>query len=232
MGLFSAISSIISSAVSFIGKVASAVGPAVSSFAKSTLSVMSKLPIPGLQVLNAISIASTIIHSVVKILGIKSEEDPEILGAKAAQCDKSIEEFDNDVEKYINYLTEEVRLDKEKFNSMSKEERLGCKTIGLALETKAVEEKMGGVVIPPESLATLTKIHEAGINIDAEKLVGTVKVLKEEGVTNLNDVSEFIEGKGNSDRVKTGEALVKALGDGAQAKILDIQDAARKYEEV
>lgn len=225
------ISSAISAVGSFIGGAASTIGSAISGFAKSAFSIIAKLPIPGLEIINIVSIAAKIIHSVVEFLGIKSEEDPEVLGAKAEQSDKSLEDFDNDVEAYIKYLKEEVKLDKERFDNMTPEERMGCKAIGMSLETKAVEEKIGGIEISPECLATLTKIQTAGINIDAKELVGIVKILKEQGVTNMNDVVDFLDGKGDSDRIKTGEALSAALGDGSTSKILDLQDAVRKYED-
>lgn len=225
------ISSAISAVGSFISSAASTIGTAVSGFAKSAFGIIAKLPIPGLELINVISIAAKIIHAVVEFLGIKSEEDPEVLGAKAEQSEKSLEDFDNDVEAYIKYLKEEVELDKERFEKMTQEERMGCKAIGMALETKAVEEKIGGIEISPECLATLTKIQSAGINIDAKELVGIVQALKEQGITNMNDVVEFLDGKGSSDRLKTGEAMTTALGDGAATKIMDLQDAVRKYEE-
>lgn len=221
----------ISAVGSFISSAALTIGDAISSFAKSAFGILAKLPIPGLEIVNIISIAAEIIHAVVDFLGIKSEEDPEILGAKAEQSDKSLEEFDNDVEAYIKYLKDEVELDKEKFDKMTPEEKMGCKAIGMALETKAVEEKIGGIEISPECLATLTKIQSAGININAKDLVSIVQALKEQGITNLDDVVEFLDGKGSSDRIKTGGALAAALGDGAMTKILDLQDAVRKYEE-
>lgn len=225
------ISSAISAVGSFISGAASSIGTAISGFAKSAFDIMTKLHIPGLEIINIISIAANIIHAVVDFLGIKSEENPEVLGAKAEQSDKSLEDFDNDVEKYIKYLKEEVELDKEKFDKMTPEEKLGCKAIGMALETKAVEEKIGGIEISPECLATLTKIQSAGININAKELVDIVQVLKEEGVTNLNDVVELLDGKGSSDRMKTGEALTTALGDNATDRIIELQDAVRKFEE-
>ena len=231
MGLFSGIGNFISTVGSFISSAASSIGSAVSGFAKSAVSIIAKLPIPGLDIVNILSAAAKIVHAVVDFLGIKSEEDPEILGAKATQSDKGLEDFDDDVEAYIKHLKDEVELDKEKFDKMTPEEKLGCKAIGMALETKAVEGKIGGIEISPECLATLIKIQSAGIHIDAKEIVGIVQALKESGVTNLNDVVEFLDGKGSSDRIKTGEAFATALGDGATTKILDLQDAVRKYEE-
>lgn len=232
MGLLSAIGSFISGVGSVISGAISSIGSAISGFAKSAFNLLAKLPIPGLNIVKIISMAGQIIHAVIDVLGIKSEEDPEILGAKSGQLnEKNLDDFDNDVEAYIKYLKEEVELDKERFDNMEPEERMACKAIGMALETKAIEEKIGGIEISPECLAALTKIQAAGINIDAKELVEIVQVLKERNVTNLNDVVEFLDGKGDSDRVKTGEAFAAALGDDSTTKILDLQDAVRKYEE-
>lgn len=216
---------------SFIGSLAPAIGPVVAGFAKSAFSIISKLPIPGLSVTDMVSLAAKAIHAVVEILEINSEEEPEILGAKAEQSDKSLEDFDNNVEKYIKYLNEEIELDKERYDRMSSEQKLGCRVVGMSLETKAIEEHIGGVYISPDCLATLTKLQYAGINIDYKQLVSVVEAMKKAGITNLGDLTEFLEGKGESDRLKTGEALAQALGENADDKILEYQDAARKYEE-
>lgn len=225
------ISSAISAVGSFISGVVSTIGTSISGFAKSAFNVIAKLPIPGLEIIDKVTIIAKIIHAVVEFLGIDSENDSEVLGAKVKQSDKSLEDFDNDVEAYIKYLKDEVELDKEKFDQMTTEEKIGCKVIGMSLETKAVEEKIGDIKISVECLAILEKIQTAGINIDAKELVGIVKVLKAEGITNLNDVVEFLDGKGSSDRMQTGEALATALGEGATEKILELIDAVRKYEE-
>ncbi len=225
MGLLSAIGNIVSTAVSFVSGAISSIGASIGGFAKTVLGIMEKLPFPGLQ------IAAKFIHSVVNVLGIRSEDDPEVLGAKAVQSDKSIDDFDNNTEDYINYLRNEVELDKERFGKMTTEERRGCKAIGMTIETKAIEENIGGISISPECLATIAKIQNSGIKLDPDRLVNVVTSLKESGVTNLNDVVECLEGKGNSDRLKTSEALSNALGGNASNKILDLQDAVRKYEE-
>lgn len=225
MGLLSAIGSIVTTAVSFISEAIPSIGSAIGGFAKNALSIMGKLPFPGLQ------IVAKIIHPVLSILGIKSEEDPEVLGAKAVQSDKSIDDFDNNTKEYINYLRNEVEFDKERFEKMTTEERMGCKAIGMTIETKAIEENIGGISISPECLATIAKIQNAGVRITPERLVNVVTSLKESGVTNMNDVVECLEGKGDSDRLKTSEALSNALGDNASNTVIDLQDCVRKYEE-
>lgn len=230
MGLFTAIGSIVSTVGSVISGAASCIGTKISGFALNSFKVIARLSKVNTDVGRLISIAAKIIHSVTDFLGIQSEENPETLGAKVEQTDKNLEDFGNDVEAYIKYLKTKVQLDKDKFNKMTLEEKMGCKTIGMALETKAIEQKIGGIEITPECIATLTKIKDSGINIDAKELVGIVQILKESGITNLSDIVEFLEGKGTSDRLKTYKIFSTALGDNGTKKILDLQDAVRKYE--
>ena len=228
-GFIGAIVGVASKAIGFIGNVAGKIGGAISGFAEKAVNIIAK--IPNIDFGKIIPAIGNIIEGVMKVLGIKTEDDPAVLGAKVEQCEKKMEDFDNDVESYIQYLREEVKLDEEKFNKLTDEEKLGYKVVGMSLETKAIEEKIGDVEISPECLAMLAKINAEGIHVEAKELVGIINVLKSEGITNLNDVVEFFEGKGESDRIKTGDALEKALGEGAQDKIYEVQDAVRKYEE-
>lgn len=227
MSLFTMIAGAVSAVGTFIAKAAPIVGKVVTGFAEGAIKVLSKIS-P-----QAVEAAAHIVHSVAEIVGVKTEEDPETLGAKAIQeeNDKKMEDFDNNANEYISYLKNEVELDKEKFEKFSKEEMDGCRTIGMTLETKAIEEKIGGITVTPECLGVLAKLDKEGINIDAKELVSIIQALKEEGITNLNDVVDLLEGKGESDRIKTGRALNKALGENSDGKIDEMKDAARKYEE-
>lgn len=227
MSLFTMIAGAVSAVGTFIAKAAPIVGKVVTGFAEGAIKVLSKIS-P-----QAVEVAAHIVHSVAEIVGVKTEEDPETLGAKAIQeeNDKKMEDFDNNANEYISYLKNEVELDKEKFEKFSKEEMDGCRTIGMTLETKAIEEKIGGITVTPECLGVLAKLDKEGINIDAKELVSIIQALKEEGITNLNDVVDLLEGKGESDRIKTGRALNKALGENSDGKIDEMKDATRKYEE-
>ena len=226
MSFFATITGAIGAAVNFVGGLVAKVGPAVSGFAKTIIQIASKIDLP--KIVQIISDTAKIIHAVVDLLGIKSEDDPEVLGAKAEQSDKKMEDFDNDVEAYIKYLKEEVQLDMKKFEQMNEDEKLGCKAVGLSLETKAVEQKIGGVHITPEFVGVISKIQEAGIAINGKDLLHIIQVLKNEGITNLNDVVDYLKGKGNSDRIKTGEVLHTALGQGADKILNDLKNAVRK----
>lgn len=228
-----AIGGLISGAVSFVSGAVSTIGATVCGAAKGFIGAVAKIGIDSIGAIKeAVGFVGKIMHTIAEIvLNMDLKDSSEELGAKAVQAEKGIEDFDGDAEAYIKYLQDEIKLDRARFEKMSPEEKLGCEAIGITLETKVVEQKLGGVEIPVESLAELGKIHMAGIAIDAAKLLNIIKELKESGITNLNDVVDYLEGKGDSDRVKTGEALKNAMGEGAAEKIYQIRDAVIKTEE-
>lgn len=236
MWLLSAISvigSAISGVASFIGSAVSTIGATVCSAAKGFIGAVAKIGVNTFEkIKEAVGFVGNIMHTIAEIvLNTELKDSPEELGAKAMQAEKGIEEFDGDAEAYIKYLRDEIKLDRARFEAMKPEEKLGCEAVGITLETKAVEQKLGGVEIPAESLAELGKLHMAGITIDAVKLLNVIKALKESGITNLNDVVDYLEGTGDSDRIKTGEALKNAMGEDASEKIYQVRDAIIKMED-
>lgn len=233
-----AIGNAISMVGAYITGVAAKVGPFVSKFAEVFMSVIAKIPKIDLEtVKSVIDVACNIIHSVCVFLGINSEENPAVLGAKAEQAERTLSDFDNDTEAYIKYLKDEIELDKEKFEKMSTEEKMGCKSIGLALETKAVEEKIGGIKMSPEYVATLAKIQMGSeLLISAKDLIDLITGLKNAGITNMNDVTDYLKGKGESDRIKTGIALKEAVSKldnvrNSEKYVEEMKQAVRQYEE-
>ncbi len=231
--VFGAIGGFVSRVASFVGSTITAIGSTVCGAAKGFIGAVAKIGVETVGAIKeAVGFVGTIMHSIAEIvLGMKLEDTSEELGAKAVQAEKSIDDFDGDAEAYIHYLNDEIELDRARFEKMTSEEKIGCEAIGITLETKAVEQKLGGVEIPEESLAELGKIHMAGIDIDAVKLLDIIKQLKESGITNMNDIVDYLEGKGDSDRIKTGEALKSAMGDGALERIYQIRDAVIRNEE-
>lgn len=137
--------------------------------------------------------------------------DPaDVMGAKIAQEDKGIEEFDS-VEAYIDYLRNETELDKEKFDALSTEERVAYSIIGMSVEAGAIGEKLG-VEIQADIVEIVAKIAEIGkLVVEAKEVVSLITNLKDEGISNLNDICDCIKGIGNSDRLKTGEVFLKVL---------------------
>lgn len=153
--------------------------------------------------------AADIMGDVLYALGITT--DPaDVLGAKIAQSDKGIDDFDS-VEAYITYLKNEIELDKEKFDALSTEQRVAYSITGMAVEASAIGEKLG-IEIPADAVELVAKIAEIGkIAVEAKEMISLISKLKDEGVSTLNDVCDCVKGTGDSDRLKTGEALLKVL---------------------
>lgn len=163
-----------------------------------------------------------VLGDVLYALGVSADPADE-LGMKVAQSDKKIDDFDS-ISEYITYLKEEVELDKEKFDSLSEEERIAYSITGLAVEAGAIGEQIG-VELPAESMELLSALGELSeIIIEAKEVITILKSLKESGIINLNEVSECISGEGESDRLVTSDALVEAfdsISEGNGEVILD-----------
>ena len=232
MGFLEFAGGIASGIGSFISNSISKIGDAIGGVARKFVDIVARLPEINVgKIWKIFDSVSKVIHAVTEILGINSEDETEVLGAKVEQTEKTVDDF-TDAEEYINYLKKEVKLDQERFNKMTMEEKMGCKAVGLELETKAIEEKIGGLSISAECLATLAKINAAGgKEINAQQLLDVVKGLKAAGITDLNDVVDYFEGSGTSDRIKTGNALKEVMGEKAEERIDEIKECVRKYEE-
>lgn len=215
---------------SFIGGAAAKVGSFITGFATKALGFLGKLKIPE-GVFKTVSTVSDIVHSVTGILGIKSEEDPVYLGARAEQYGKGPDDCES-TEEYIRDLREKVKLDKEKIDKLSQEEKAGYKLMGTAIETRAISEKLGGVNIPESSLGTVAKLEFGGAKIDPKQLAAVLLNLKEQGITDLDDVVHYLEGTGSRNMKEVGEALASALGEDADNKISAMKAAIRSFEEV
>lgn len=153
--------------------------------------------------------AADIMGDVLYVLGI-SAEPSDVIGLKAENSDKTVDDFDS-IESYIDYLRDEVELDKERFDSLSTEERVSYSIAGMAIEAGVIGEKLK-VDIPADVVEIISKISDIGkIVVDAKELVSIISGLKDDGIDNLNDVCDCIYGVGESDRVKTGESIVRVL---------------------
>ena len=71
-----------------------------------------------------------------------------------------------------------------------------------------------------------------GLGVDSKDLVSIIEGLKQEGITDLNDVVDLLEGKGSSDRIKTDLALSKVLEGKEGLTVDELKETVRKYEEV
>lgn len=126
----SAVGTLVSGACSFVAGVAGKVGSVISGFARKAVEVVAGIPkIDANGVEKAFDFAGKMISVTNECLGIKSEDEPEVLGAKTVEAEKRITDFDGDVEAYIKYLNKEIKLDEVKFNEMSQEEKLDVKRL-------------------------------------------------------------------------------------------------------
>lgn len=152
---------------------------------------------------------SSVMGDILYAMGI-SAEPAVVLGSKIEKADKGMEDFDS-TEEYINYLQKEIEVDKEKLETLSTEEQVVYTIMGMAVEAGAIGEKLE-VEIPADVVEIVAKIAEIGkITIDAKDIISIINKLKEEGITNLGDVCDCIKGEGDSDRLHTGEAFLKAI---------------------
>ena len=172
MGFFSAIStgigtiaslgsSICSGLAIASSKLGGVIGCALGGFSK----MIAMIPDP-----ETIELTIKIISAVVKGIGealglINNKEEVEELGAKALQAEEKPEDFDS-IEEYIEYLKNEVELDQEKFNNISKEEKLTCSAIGSTILAKGISEKKG-IDVSIEFLADIGKLNLKAKEVEA-----------------------------------------------------------------
>lgn len=177
-------------------------------FAERMLVLSEKYP-SVVEVAQMIDKAADVIGDVLYVLGINADK-ADVMGAKIVQAEKGIDDFDS-TEAYINYLKNEIELDEEKFDALSAEERAAYSITGMAVEVGAIGEKLG-VEIPAEAVEIVAKIAEIGkVEVEAKEIITLISKLKDEGIFNLNDICDCIKGTGDSDRLRTGEILLKVL---------------------
>ncbi len=182
-GLVSFASSAISVVSSFISASVSAVGSAIGTFARTLIAEFPKL-----------ETWKTVLECIVKavewiadLLGVKTEkEDAEEIGLRAQESDKKLEDFDS-VQEYIDYLRNEVKIDKEKMQNMKPEERIANVVIGSAILTKGIEEKLQ-YSIPADFLIEVGKQKMTGAEVK-----DFIDNFKASGLS--LDLSSFLKGK-------------------------------------
>lgn len=216
MGFWSSVGSFISSVGSAIGSAVSSIGSALVSSATKLLDVAGKYLEP----------VATIIQIVAALTGVLTpDDDVEELGAKAMQPEsKKPEDFDSNAE-YIDYLREEVKLDKEKFDKATDIEKAARTAVGSSIVAKGIGEKKG-FDIPIETWVSMAKLNLTNKAEEVDKLLETFKDGK------LEDFSKYVDGK--LDIQKEGEIgddlvdMYKELE--PNASIEEIEDKVMKMD--
>lgn len=178
MGFWSGLGSMVSSACSMVSSAVSSIGNALVSSASKLLDL------PGTRlgpIVEIIRIVATLIGVLTK------DDDVEEIGAKAMQPEsKKPEDFDSNAE-YIDYLREEVKLDKEKFNKAGDIEKAARTAVGASIVANGISEQKG-FDIPLETWVAMAKLNLTDKAEEVDKLLETFKDGK------LEDFSKYVDG--------------------------------------
>ncbi len=197
MGFLSGLGSFVSGAVSAISSAIGSVGGALGGIATAATKMLGlALPHIGL-VVDAISMVG-------KLLAVLNEkDDPEELGAKAISTDKKPEDFDtfND---YIDFLRNDVEIDKEKLENSDKTTKLANTVLGASITAKGIEEKLNSNI--PLSFWKDVAVQA----LKSNEIVKTIEKYKENNVS-LEKYSDFVDGKLDfKERLENKNILVEA----------------------
>lgn len=165
---------------------------------------------------------TSLISSVAELLGLKDEDDSsEEIGMKSEKADRKPEDFDSR-EEYINYLRDDVELDKydrEKLSNENLKEKYSAK--GLDIEMGAINEKIG-VKLGLEDYVMMAK---AGIN-KVQDFMTIVDTFKEKGVEPL--INEAIE---RLIPMKEGATVIDTLKEGVN-KLENAKETWDKFNDM
>ncbi|MDQ7002978.1 MAG: hypothetical protein Q9N02_09900 [Ghiorsea sp.] len=182
MGFWSSLGSFVSSAISCVSSVVSSIGGALASAASSLLKIAGPLLGPIGQVVQVIGIALDV---------LKPKEHVEELGAKAMESDKSMADFESTSE-YIDYIRNEIKLDKEKFEHASKAEKMARTAIGTCIAIKGVEEKKG-FDIPMDTWLALGKMGLERLEGKSKEIDAIIETFKTNDTA--KDLNAYVDGK-------------------------------------
>ena len=152
---------------------------------------------------------TSIVTNVSKMLDIAPEdEQPDELGAKTLQeGTRPIKEGET-TQEYLDYLRNEVTLDREKYEKMTTEQKLNCEIIGDTMLAASIEEKTG-VGIPPEFLVAAGKVQMGYQTVNA-----LINAFSNNGIDSLGNYTKYIENDmSEKDAVKVGSAVREAISE-------------------
>ena len=149
----------INGAVSVISSCIGTVGKVIGDFAASIITRIPPLDIP--KTLEIIRLIANVAELIADLLGVTERgESAEELGAKAMAGDKKMDDFKS-TDEYLEYLRKEVRLDQQKQNEMTSEERIASAAVGIAILSRGIEEKKD-ILIPSDFWVEVGKQNMKG----------------------------------------------------------------------
>ena len=194
MGLWDSVCSFVSGAVSAVGSAIDSIGGALVTAASTLLKVASPY----------LATISTIVQIVGAVLNIlKPDDKVEEIGDKAMSADKQVEDFST-TEEYLNYLRDEVPFDKEKFDSLSQEDKIARGAVGTSIVMKAINDKKNSD-ISMDTWITLAKLKENGSLQEAKEFDKILTTFEKKQI----DLNEYVDGKLEGEKnLQVGDKLV------------------------
>ena len=196
--------SILAAIGGFISAAVAVIGPALSTAATFIATKLPAILQTASVIVNAIS---SIVTNISKMLNIAPEgEQPDELGAKALQeGTRPIKEGET-TQEYLDYLRNEVTLDREKYEKMTAEQKLNCEIIGDTMLAKSIEEKTG-IGVPPEFLLVAGQI-----NMGYKTVNDLINAFSNNGIDSLGDYVKYISNDmSEKDAIKVGGAVREAI---------------------
>lgn len=186
-----------------LGPLISSLGPVVTKVASTLLT---KLPEIVEVALNVSKVISAVVQTVAEIQGLSPHgEDVEELGYKTMQEGTRAKMEDESMDDYLNYLRNEVSVDKEKFQALSDEDKLKCNVMGTGMLSQSLSEK-NGLDISGDFLLDMQKMKMTG-----EQLSKYIDAFSEKGIDSLDELTQYLRGELNDKESDKIETIIKSV---------------------
>ncbi len=163
--MFGFIGALVGAAIGVISSIASTVGPVIAA-AATTIAKLAPT-------LEKIITFANVVSGIAQLLGVLNvDENPEDIGAKAMQEGTRPRMANETAEEYLNYLKNDVELDKEKQAQMDEKDRLACIATGSAIVMSTIAEKED-INLSPEFVSNVSKTSLAAS--DTLKIISKFK---------------------------------------------------------
>lgn len=204
--LFSSLSTVLTTVGPVVGKVATA--------------LVANLPKIAEIALNVARVVAGITQVIAQVRGLSLiNENVEELGAKTMQEGTRARMEEESIDDYLNYLRNEVELDKEKMRAMSVEDKIRCNVIGTGMLSESIS-KDSGIDITGNFLYEISKMKMSGEEIN--------KYIDAFSANSIDSMESFVtylrgdlSGKDSEIVGNTIESVVKSLApDSSRGEVL------------
>ncbi len=147
----------------------------------------SKLPVVIETAQIVVKTIATVLTGICEVLGIgQADEQVDELGAKVLQEDTREIEDGESAQEYLDYLRNDVTLDKAKFDAMDENEKLACQVAGISMLAKSIEEK-AGVEMAPDFLYAISKVK-----LNCEQTEKFIHAFADNRIDSMSEFTRYI----------------------------------------